>query len=985
MSLTIVNRTDTFEGWRTKTNTISTQLGDISLLDAGITADTNLTDAVNELQGDIGTAALSNFTATTLRGAANEIRNNDITFNGNKGFSDNVSVQGTLGVQGATTLQGVLGVQGATTLGSSLAVQGAAVLQGTVDIQGGLSLASALLSGNLGVQGTTSLQGALSVQGSTTLGDATNDSTLVNGSLTVKGADFKVQTSGAVDKFTVDDATGNTVISGNLQVLGSTSIQGTTLFNVDFVDIVNKSSPIVGITLTGDVTGSGSATLTDLESGSMSFATTIAPNSVALGTDTTGNYIATAAAGTGITVSGSGSETAAITITNSDRGSSQSIFKNIVVAGQSTVIADQNDDTLTLVAGSNISLTTSSSTITINGIASAANNGTITLAPGSGMSGGGSFTVDQSGPSTVTLTNSDKGSSQPIFKNIAVAGQTTVAADTNTATLNLAAAELDGTIGIVITTNNISKTVSIAHSDTSSQASVNNSAGNVIQDVTLDTYGHITGLVSADLDNRYIQGSGGIISGNLTINGDLTISGTTTTVNTETINLADNQILLNSNFTGANPTENGGIEIERGTQANKTLVWNETDDKWTVGSETFVAGTFEGALTGAVTGNVTGNVTGSSGSCTGNAATATIANSIVSQANSATITATNANTANQIVQRDASGNFSAGTITAELAGNASTATNVAYSGLTGTVPTWNQNTTGTAANVVGTVAIANGGTGATTAAGALTSLGAYPATNPSGYTTNTGTVTSVTGSGNVSGITLSGSITGSGTLTLGGSIGTLNQNTTGNAATATIANSIVSQANSATITATSANTANQIVQRDASGNFSAGTITATTFSGNLSGTASNATLAQSAGSATIANSATFASTAGSASNITDYTINQNLGTGNSPTFASVTAGSYNATSSLRYKENIVPIADASSLVKQLRGVRYDRKDGTIKNDVGVIAEEVQQLIPAIVGLNSEGMADSVDYGRLSAVLIEAVKDILARLEKLESK
>ena len=99
----------------------------------------------------------------------------------------------------------------------------------------------------------------------------------------------------------------------------------------------------------------------------------------------------------------------------------------------------------------------------------------------------------------------------------------------------------------------------------------------------------------------------------------------------------------------------------------------------------------------------------------------------------------------------------------------------------------------------------------------------------------------------------------------------------------------------------------------------------------------------------------------------------------------MTAGSYNATSSLRYKDNVVTLSDASNLVKQLRGVSYDRKDGTVKNDVGVIAEEVQQLIPAIVGLNSEGVADSVDYGRLSAVLIEAVKDILARLEKLESK
>ena len=82
------------------------------------------------------------------------------------------------------------------------------------------------------------------------------------------------------------------------------------------------------------------------------------------------------------------------------------------------------------------------------------------------------------------------------------------------------------------------------------------------------------------------------------VSGNLTVSGTTTTVNTETINLADNQILLNSNYTGSTPTENGGIEIERGTLANKTLVWDETVDKWTVGSETFVAGTFEGTFTG---------------------------------------------------------------------------------------------------------------------------------------------------------------------------------------------------------------------------------------------------------------------------------------------------------------------------------------------------------------------------------------------------
>ena len=78
------------------------------------------------------------------------------------------------------------------------------------------------------------------------------------------------------------------------------------------------------------------------------------------------------------------------------------------------------------------------------------------------------------------------------------------------------------------------------------------------------------------------------------------------------------------------------------------------------------------------------------------------------------------------------------------------------------VPTLNQNTTGTAANVTGTVAVANGGTGATTAATALSNLGAYPATNPNGYTTNTGTVTSVASGTGLTG----GPITTSGTLSL---------------------------------------------------------------------------------------------------------------------------------------------------------------------------------------------------------------------------
>ena len=70
------------------------------------------------------------------------------------------------------------------------------------------------------------------------------------------------------------------------------------------------------------------------------------------------------------------------------------------------------------------------------------------------------------------------------------------------------------------------------------------------------------------------------IANDLTVTGDLTVSGSTTTVNTETINLADNIITLNSNYSGSSPTENGGIEVERGTLNNAVLRWNEGTDRW---------------------------------------------------------------------------------------------------------------------------------------------------------------------------------------------------------------------------------------------------------------------------------------------------------------------------------------------------------------------------------------------------------------------
>ena len=90
-----------------------------------------------------------------------------------------------------------------------------------------------------------------------------------------------------------------------------------------------------------------------------------------------------------------------------------------------------------------------------------------------------------------------------------------------------------------------------------------------------------------------------------------------------------------------------------------------------------------------------------------------------------------------------------------------------------------------------------------------------------------------------------------------------------------------------------------------------------------------------------------------------------------------------AFSDKRLKDNIETLEDSLTKVEQLRGVTYTR-DG--KENIGVIAQEVEKILPEIVLTADDEMGTkSVDYSRITAVLIEAVKELSARVKELENK
>ncbi len=122
-----------------------------------------------------------------------------------------------------------------------------------------------------------------------------------------------------------------------------------------------------------------------------------------------------------------------------------------------------------------------------------------------------------------------------------------------------------------------------------------------------------------------------------------------------------------------------------------------------------------------------------------------------------------------------------------------------------------------------------------------------------------------------------------------------------------------------------------------------------------------------------------ASTASSSTSSGALVVSGGLGVGGQMTAVSIVE-----TSSITLKENINPIQNGLDSILALRGVTYDRLDNN-EHESGLIAEWTETVLPELVTRDNNGDVVGIKYTKLTAYLIEAIKDLKDEIDKLKNK